>query len=179
LKPKNNIDKNISICYNEKMSLFGSEGKRKFDECTLKSIEYEELVFTNAARSEIYPVDEAREDYSSAGVRPRLRCPKTEDMGGDPICSDKERTFGGYYNKSKGLANLRKVAGATACTACEYAGKTVIEVADMRTERAEAEQRALLAEANLKHLQQKITNGQDVVTDLAPNGIEYVPTTPA
>lgn len=155
------------------MSLFSSDGERKFDACMLKSIEYEEIVFTNAERTETLTADGTRDGYGTAGVLPRLNCPKTEDMGGDPICSDKEQAFEGYYKKSKGLANLRKVAGATACTACEYAGKTDIEVADMRAECAEAEQRALLAEANLRYLQQQIASGKDVVTDLAPIGTEY------
>jgi hypothetical protein len=170
------IDITISICYNVNMSLFPTKGEKRFDQCALKAVTYVESVYTQADGASTESIDDwSGTSYGSAGVRPRLTCPKTEDMELGAIMSDKEQDFEGYRTKRRGLANLRKVAGATACTACEYAGKTVIEVAEMRTARAEAETRALIAEANLKSLQDKVDRGEDIVADLPPNGGIYTP----
>jgi hypothetical protein len=161
------------------MSVFSSQGQQNFDACQLKSIEYVERVFSDVnhqtSNDKLALTDGNDKDYGSAGVRPKLECPKTIDMGGIPIYTDLQVTRKGFESKVEGLRNLRKVAGATACSSCQYAGKSPIEVADMRAKLAIAEARALVEQANLKHLQDRIANGEDIVADLPLNGGIYRP----
>ena len=96
-------------------------------------------------------------------------------MGDETIYTDRQARLRAYGNKVRGLRNLRKVAGATACSSCQYAGKSPIEVAGMRAELAIAEARALVEQANLKHLQDRIADGEDIVADLPANGGVYRP----
>lgn len=50
---------------------------------------------------------------------------------------------------------------------------SAVDVANRRRATAEAEQRALIAEANLKALQSKVANGEAIIQDLPPEGGLY------
>jgi|GEM_PF-6721014 len=161
------------------MSIFSSQGQQNFDACQLKSVEYTERVYSKVDHSSsgdklaLAAINGI--NYGSAGVRPKLECPKTEDMGGEPIYTDRQADLRAYGSKVRGLKNLRKVAGATACSSCQYAGKSPIEVANMRAELAIAEARALIEQANLKDLQDRIVKEKDIVSDLPAIGSVYRP----
>jgi hypothetical protein len=159
------------------MSVFSSHGQQNFDACQLKSVEYVERVFADVNHHTSTNTSALGNgiNYGSAGVLAKLECPKTEDMGDETIYTDRQARLRAYGNKVRGLRNLRKVAGATACSSCQYAGKSPIEVADMRSELAIAEARALVEQANLRHLQDRVANGEDIVADLPLNGGIYRP----
>jgi hypothetical protein len=152
------------------------KGKRKFDACALKRVEYIEQVgvIRQGVRISI-PVSSLQvgEDAnSSKGVKPILTCPKLDELGLS-IYSDREREPYGYGEKTNALENIRAIAGKTVCASCELAGMTATQVADRRREVAEAEARALIAEANLNALQSKVAAGDTIIQDLPPDGGLY------
>lgn len=154
------------------------KGKRKFDACALKRVEYvEQVEVTRRGREARISIplgsrqvgDEVK---SSNGVKPILTCPKLDELDAD-IRSDSEFNTYGYWKKTKALENIRAIAGKTVCASCELAGMTATQVADRRREVAEAEARALIAEANLNALQSKVAAGDTIIQDLPPDGGLY------
>lgn len=158
------------------MSFIKSKGEKNFDRCPHKDIVFKPRYYTDSAkRATDFKSEISGTTYGPASVSAHATCPVTAD--GEPIRTD------GYWSsrgtpKTQEAArkNLGHVAGLSICNTCPLVDLSPTQVVERRISIAETEARALIAEANLKHLQQRVANGEDIVADLPPVGVEFTPT---
>lgn len=166
----------VTIMYNMIIMWRKRSGTSNFDNCSLKRVQYVEWMEVMRGDETLNISTKAFKSgdtvLKSTGVKPILTCPKLTELGVD-VRSDKERRAWGYDTRAEALQNIRKIAGLTVCASCEFVGMSAVDVANRRRATAEAEQRALIAEANLKALQSKVANGEAIIQDLPPEGGLY------
>lgn len=159
------------------MSIFKNKGQRNFERCAHKDVTIRPRYYTkaNAETNDFLDAIKGGTTHGLASVSAHMECPRVG--GDDAIKTDRYNTAHGGASKTqrKALINLGKNAGLLVCGNCPLVDMTPDEVRQQRIADAESEARALIAEANLRHLQQQIADGEDIVADLPPLGGIYTP----
>ena len=144
-------------------------GKRAFNRCNVKVVEFHEFVFPSSVSASeitrgagvvtagdktgqrILVTPQNVNDVSSnwaAGCEAVLRCPVTEDQD-EPLTSQTNN----HVTKLASLESLRSIAGELLCRNCRFSSMTPVEVSLERQEIAEAETARIEAFTHLQAAQ--------------------------